>query len=162
MEFSFSEGQYIMSITNELFQEFFNGNLEVVEKRLNIVLKRRKNDPWLWFLKALISKMKGLNKEALSAVENSINLKKDFYEALVLKGIILRELKFYEEAIKLFNEALKVRVDGDNYMDYEVEIEKAKTYIAIGNKNKAKQIINKILEINPEDDDIKSLLQKIK
>jgi len=150
-----------MNITNELFQEFFRDNIEAVKKRLSMILKRKKDDPWLWFLKALIEMRQGLYNEALSAIEKSISLRKEFYEAWVMKGIILRGLKLYEEAIVSFNEAVKIRMNEDNYLDYEVEIEKAKTYIAMGDKSKTKQIINKILEINPEDDDIKSLLKEI-
>ncbi len=150
-----------MSITNKLFEEFFRGNIEAVKKRLSFLLKKKKDDPLLWFLKALVEVRDGLYNEALSSIEKSISINKTSYEAWFLKGIILRELKSYDDAIASFDEALNIRIREEGYLDYEIEIEKAKTYIAMGDKIKARQIISKIIDLVPEDTEIKNMLSEI-
>ncbi len=150
-----------MSLTTKLFQEFFEGKIDLVKKRLDIILRKRKDDPWLWFLKALIEVKSKSYNEALEAVEEAIGLKKEFYEAWVLRGVILRNLEHFDDALFSFDQAIKLRMIEDNYEDYEIKIEKAKTYIKMGDKKRAKSIVDEILLINPEDDELKSLLEAL-
>lgn len=151
-----------MNAISELFQDYFKGKIELVKRRLDRLLSRRKDDPMLWFLKALIETRQESYEDALKAVEEAIKLRKEFYEAWILRGSILRSLKLFREAIASFDEAIKIRLMEEDYDDYEVKVEKARTYIVMGDKIRAREIIIEILEINPEDDDVKALLNEIK
>ncbi len=151
----------MMDLVEQAINDFFEGEYEKAEKKLRRLIKSRKNDPWVWFLKGLIDRKKGDNSEALDALETAIKLRKDFVEAWVLRGIILRDLKRFKDALIAFDTAIEIQISNDDYNDYELMLEKAKTYIEMGDKNKARRIIDMVKEINPEDDELKDLEAKL-
>jgi len=150
-----------MNLMEQILEAFFEGKIIEAERKLNRLLETRKDDPQAWFLKSFIEKNKGNNEEALKAIEHAISMSKNYTEAWVLKGIILRNLARYKESLDAFDKAMELQLLYENYEDYEILIEKAKTYLEMGDRKKALEIINKVMEINPEDDEINKLLKSI-
>jgi len=147
---------------NTAYKYYFEGNIEKAEKMLEKILEKRKNDYRVWLLDALIKNRKGELDKAFKSVEKSIELKDDNYEAWTLRATILRRLGRKEEALDSYSKAIDLQLKQDNYVDYELYIEKAKILIELGNLKMAKKIIKEIEELNPEDDDFKNLKSLLK
>ena len=147
-----------MDAIDKAFNIFFDGKIKEAKEFTKRLLKHRKKDPRLWLLKSLIDREEGMIEDALESVDRAIELKPNYVEAWIFKGIILRLLDQYEEAIRAFEEAMKIQLNEEGYEDYELLIEEARTYIMMGDKRKALEILEKVSEINPEDDDLKELL----
>jgi len=151
-----------MDIIERAINLFFLGKIRQAESILNDVMKNKKNDPKAWFLKALIERKKGDNNSALNAINKALELNNEFVEAWILKHYIMRDLKKYEEALRAIDEAIRLTLEKDDYEDYELLIEKARTLILLGDLKRAKGIIFKIRDLNPEDSDLEELFYLVK
>ena len=140
---------------------FFEGDIQRAEIRLKQLIKKRPKDSRVWFLKGLIERAKGNNEEALEALDKAVEIQEKFIEAWILKGIVLRELKKFQDSLLAFNKAIEIQLIENDYEDYEILIEKAKTYFAMGKKKEAIDILKKVEEINPEDEDLKNMLSNL-
>ncbi|MHA1615834.1 MAG: tetratricopeptide repeat protein [Candidatus Njordarchaeales archaeon] len=151
-----------MDIVERAINLFFLGKVRQAENILEDIFNSRKNDPRIWFLKALIEKSKGNLLPALNSIEKALELKRDYVEAWTLKASIAREANNFGEALRAIDEALTIIYKQDDYEDYELLIEKAKILYLMGNIRAAQRILIKVLEINPEDMDLQDLLEKIR
>ena len=150
----------MMDLYYVALKHYFENNLEEAEKLAKRLLKKRKKDYKVWFLDALIKNKKGLLSEALASVNKCLELKDDFHEAWVLKASILEKLGKIEDALDSIDTAIDLRLSQDDYIDYELLIQKAKILIKLGDRKKAIEIIEKVEDMNPEDEELKSLKNK--
>ncbi len=150
-----------MDIVEKAINLALEGKIREAEKKLDVLISRRRDDPRVWFLKGLIERNKGRNEEALKALNRATELRSDFAEAWILKGFILRDLRMYDDALRALNKAYNIELEEDDYEDYELLIEMAHIYVLMGQINKAIELLNKAQEINPEDENLKKLLKSI-
>ncbi|MGQ4891871.1 MAG: tetratricopeptide repeat protein [Candidatus Njordarchaeia archaeon] len=150
-----------MDILNTAYKLYFDGELgrakEIVEK----LKKKRKNDYRLWLLDALIKNKEKRYEDSLESVNKSLDIKSDNHEAWILKGHILVKLNDFEEALYAFNTAIEIQMEMDNYIDYESMIEKLKILIKLGKTKKARDLLKKLKEIIPEDEELQVIEKKL-
>ena len=151
-----------MDILNNAYKLYFDGEIEKAKEIIGKIKKKRKNDYRLWFLDALIKNKEGKYKESLDSIDKSLDIKSDNYEAWILKGYILEKLNNLEDAIYAFNTAIEIQAETDNYVDYETMIEKLKILVKLGKTKKAKELIKKLKEIVPYDEELQEIESKIK
>lgn len=142
------------------YKLFFKGNIMEAKKIVKKIIEKSKS-PSAYFLYGFILYREKLFHDALWAVNKSIKLNQDFYEAWTLKAKILRSLGKLKEAIVCLDRALEIILETENYLDYELLILKALFYLEIGDIKHAREELNKAKEINPYDEAIKELEEKI-
>lgn len=81
--------------------------------------------------------------EAIKFYDNAIKMDKTNKEALLGKGLVLRELGKYDDALSCFNEYIKI--DNEDLIGL---VEKAYTYICLGQYNEATQCFDLCLKID--------------
>jgi len=150
-----------LDIVERAINMLLDGEIERAEKQLKKLLKYRRNDYRVWFLKSLIEVKKNESKDALKSIDKALDLNKKFVEGWILRGKILRKLTKYSEAIIAFKEAIKIQEEEDFYNDYEIWIEIAATYFDMGNIKKAFEVAKIVEEINPMDTDLEQLMRKL-
>ena len=151
-----------MDVLNRAFKAFFEGKIEEAEAIVNRLKKRLKRSYRLWLLDALIRLRKNELREALESVNLGLDLKDDEAELWVLKGNILMQLGEDNEALMAFQKAYHISLEKDDYVDYEVMIEMAKSLLALNRIKEAKKLIEEIYELVPEDEEVIELRNKIK
>lgn len=80
-----------------------------------------------------------------------------FIQANVHYGILLRNDKKYDEAVKKFDNALLISPGAADIL-----VERAKTYIAMENNEKASEDLNRALSFVPNYEEAKTLLEGLK
>ncbi len=142
------------------YKLYFEGKTKAAKKIVKRLVERSEN-PKALFLYALICYQDKELYEAYNALERAINADSEFFEAWILRAKILRHMKRYSEAIESLDRAYELRLNKEDYEDYEILILKAEIYLEMGRTDLARREIRKIKEINPFDDDILLLEQKL-
>jgi len=143
------------------YKLFFNGNIAESKKIIKKIIEKSESAS-AYFLYGLILYQEKSFHDALWATDKSIELNHDFYEAWILKAKILRSLGKIKEAIVCLDKALEIISRIEDYLDYELLIQKAQLYLEIGDTKNAKKELTRAKEINPDDEEIKALENKIR
>ncbi len=150
-----------MDVLNRAFKAFFEGKIEEAESIVNRLKKRLKRSYRLWLLDSLIKLRKNEIDSALESINLGLSLKDDEAELWVVKGNILTRLGRNEEALRAYEKAYQITLEKDDYSDYEVLIEIAKSLLALKRVKRAKKIINELYELVPNDEDVEKLKKEI-
>jgi len=114
-------------------------------------IKIDKKDPESWSGKADALHDLGKHKEALSAIEKSIQFsdKEDLADYLYDKGDYLSHLGRYEEALQVCNEMLKIKPKDPDFL-----YSKATVLSDLDKHNEALKTCEEGLDIDPNDEDL--------
>lgn len=120
--------------------EDYNVMADACEKALMI----ENENPLTYFFYARACRGQGDDNNAVAMLTKAISLKKDYYDAYLLRGEILFETGDVESADEDVA-YLQEHVDGNE----DIVLLKARIEVAKGNNEQAIDIYNKVIELNP-------------
>ena len=85
------------------------------------------------------------NKEALKNYDKAIELKPDFAEALVSKGVVLEKMGLYEDALEAYETAIEL-----NHDIVDAWLGKGVVYYYLNSYDEALEANNQAIELNPD------------
>ena len=135
-----------------LLLSYQNGNKREIYKKLNKILKRRKDDFKLRYNVAVIEQELNLNKEARSNYKLIINSQKNLKAMINLYSLDIKEQK-YEDALKLINKILEIKQD----LNFVIK-DKAFVYLKMFRIKNSIDICNKLLVMNKKDTNVLNIL----
>jgi tetratricopeptide (TPR) repeat protein len=112
---------------------------------LEDVLQKNPDQPEALFRKAQILSWKGEYKESIAVYRHYLDIKKDNPEALLGLARVYFWSGRYDEAIRYYTEALENGAD-----ESAVLLDLGKVYLALNKREKAREMFERVLEINPE------------
>lgn len=152
----------VFELTIELaYTLFFQGKIKEAKQIVKRILEKEQN-PKASFLLAWICFQESEIQEAFSAIEETINLNVNFFEAWILRAKILHKMGRHSDALEALDKAYELRQTDEEYEDYEILALKAKILLEMGRLDLAKKEIEKAKKVNPYDEEIMSLEEKLK
>jgi len=134
-----------------LFLEKYQEALMCYEKALTI----RQDVPQVWNNRGVALKQLGQYDDALKSYNIAIDMDPNFADAYLNKAYLYFDLRKYEEALNAIEEYIKRREDTRGYLLL------ARIYIKRNMKKEAKETLEKILRIEPGNQDAKELLDRL-
>jgi len=134
-----------------LLLEKYQEALMCYEKALSI----RQDVPHVWNNRGVVLKHLGKYDDALKSYNIAIDIDSNFADAYLNKAYLYFDLRKYEEALNAVEEYLKRREDTRGY------ILLARIYIKRNMKKEAKETLEKVLRIEPGNQDARELLDRL-
>ncbi len=130
----------IFSLLDEL-------KIQAAKEKIEKLLKKSKNDPFLFWLKGYILLYEGTNdlEEAIDSFDEAIKIDPDNAFAWEFKAIALRSLGRYEEAIKCYDKSMEL-----DPLDYSAIYSRAVLLERLGKVEDALDYYSLATKIEPE------------
>jgi tetratricopeptide (TPR) repeat protein len=126
-------------------------DLDKAEKIFNEALNNYPEDINILFQLASVNGRKGNHGASLAIFKHIISLAPESMEAINNIGFIYKQLGMREEAIKAFSKAVDIAKASSKKQDLAFYYENlGSMYLGNGTPQKAMELINKAIEINPE------------
>ncbi|HOL18614.1 MAG TPA: tetratricopeptide repeat protein [Candidatus Hydrogenedens sp.] len=137
---------------------------DLAEKHLKEAINLQYKFPLAWRNLGNLYKIQKRYDEAEKAYKTAIEIYPSDGEGWADYALFKKEAGHFEEALSLFQEALRRYKDKENISNESIVkalLEIADVYIMLNQKEKANEILEEVLKIQPDNEDVKRMLTKI-